>query len=199
MVAPSLGSWRCFAAARSGKVMTMAKVSMLALKATFDSMTAGRRGLLYGGAVASTLLLAGCAVEWQNRQAAQEVAALSKPPGSVYIGWRVFQDRCASCHGYAANGTANAPDLLPRVRDMGSRQFVSLVLQRYDWNLPAAQASSESATRNALIEVIMERKEAPLMMPEWQGEPRVSAHIVDLYAYLSARAGGTQGPDRPVP
>jgi hypothetical protein len=25
----------------------------------------------------------------------------------------------------------------------------------------------------------------------------VSAHIVDLYAYLSARAEGTQGPGRP--
>jgi len=47
--------------------------------------------------------------------------------------------------------------------------------------------------------VIMQRKEAPLSMPEWQGEPRVNAHIVDLYAYLSARAEGTQGPDRPAP
>jgi hypothetical protein len=38
-----------------------------------------------------------------------------------------------------------------------------------------------------------------LTMPAWQGEPRVTAHIVDLYAYLSARAQGTQGPDRPAP
>lgn len=179
--------------------MTMAKFSMFALQTTFNRMAASRRSLLCGGAFASALLLAGCAVEVQNRQAAQEVARLSRPPGSAYIGWRVFQDRCASCHGPAATGTANAPDLLPRVREMGSRQFVSLVLKRYDWNLPAAQAGSESAARNALIEVIMQRKEAPLTMPAWEGEPRVSAHIVDLYAYLSARAEGTQGPDRPLP
>jgi hypothetical protein len=34
-------------------------------------------------------------------------------------------------------------------------------------------------------------------MPAWDGNPMVSAHIVDLYAYLSARAEGTQGPGRP--
>lgn len=180
----------------------MAKYSMFALKPAFGRMTARRRGLLYGGAFAAALLLAGCAVETvevQNRQAAQEVARLSRPPGSVYIGWRVFQDRCAGCHGPAATGTASAPDLLPRVREMGSRRFVSLVLQRYDWNLPAPQAGSASASTEALVEVIMQRKEAPLMMPAWQGEPRVNAHILDLYAYLSARAEGKQGPDRPLP
>jgi hypothetical protein len=175
----------------------MAKFSMFALQTTFNRMEAGRRALLYGGALASALFLAGCAVELENRQAAQEVARLSRPPGSVYLGWRVFQDKCAGCHGPAATGTGNAPNLLLKVRDMGSRQFVSLVLQRYDLNLPAAR--SDSAARNAQVEVIMQRKEAPLTMPEWQGEPRVNAHIVDLYAYLSARAEGTQGPDRPAP
>jgi hypothetical protein len=30
------------------------------------------------------------------------------------------------------------------------------------------------------------------------GVPPVNAHIVDLYAYLSARARGTQGPGRPT-
>jgi len=176
----------------------MAKFSVFALKPPFERMTARRRGLLYGAALASALLLAGCTVEVQNKQAAQEFARLSKPPGSVYIGWRVFQDRCAGCHGLAATGTSGAPDLLPRIRDMSSRRFVSLVLTRYDWSLPAAQASSDSAAREALIEEIVQRKEGALTMPAWQGEPRVNAHIVDLYAYLSARAEGTQGPDRPA-
>jgi hypothetical protein len=81
---------------------------------------------------------------------------------------------------------------------MGSRQFVSLVLTRYDWGPPVAKASSDSAAREALIEEIVQRKEYMLTMPAWQGEPRVSAHIVDLYAYLSARAEGTQGPGRPA-
>jgi len=37
-----------------------------------------------------------------------------------------------------------------------------------------------------------------LTMPAWQGEPRVNAQIVDLHAYVSARAQGTQGLDRPA-
>ncbi|MDP3702035.1 MAG: c-type cytochrome [Hylemonella sp.] len=145
------------------------------------------------------LLLTGCSVDWQNRHASQEVAQLSAPTGSVYLGWRVFQDKCAACHGAAASGTANAPDLLPRVRAMGERQFVSLVLQRYDLNQPATQARSGTAAGEAQIEVIMQRKDAPLSMPAWQSEPRVNAHILDLYAYLSARAQGRQGPERPTP
>ncbi len=147
----------------------------------------------------SLLLLTGCSVDWQNRHAAQEVAQLSAAPGSVYLGWRVFQDKCAACHGAAATGTANAPDLLPRVRAMGERQFVSLVLQRYDLNQPATQVRSGTAAGEAQVEVVMQRKDAPLAMPAWQSEPRVNAHILDLHAYLSARAQGRQGTERPTP
>ncbi|WP_296486841.1 hypothetical protein, partial [Rhodoferax sp.] len=63
----------------------------------------------------------------------------------------------------------------------------------------AGKAGSESAAREALIEDIVQRKGPLLTMPAWEGEPRVSAHIVDLFAYLSARANGTQGPGRPIP
>lgn len=154
-----------------------------------------RRGLWFAGACASALWLAGCGVEVQNLQAAQEMQQRSQLPGSVYTGWRVFQDRCASCHGRAATGAAIGPDLLPRVAKMGSRQFVSLVLTRYDWGLPALQPGSAG---DALIDNIVERKEGTLTMPAWEGEPRVTAHIADLYAYLSARAEGTQGPGRPM-
>lgn len=144
-------------------------------------------------------LLAGCAVTWENRQAAQEMAQQARAPGSVYLGWRVFQDKCAACHGAAATGTANAPDLLPRVRDLGARGFVSRVLQRYDLTQPATQAGSGLPRTDAQIEVVMQRQDAPLNMPAWQSEPRVNAHILDLYAYLTARAEGRQGPERPVP
>jgi len=149
-------------------------------------------------ALAVALAVSACAVEVQNTQPAKELAQAAKPPGSVYTGWRVFQDKCAGCHGPAATGTAGAgPDLLPRVREMGSRRFVNLVLSRYDWNLPAAPAGS--AARDALVEDVLQRRADMLTMPAWQGEPRVSAHIVDLYAYLSARAEGTQGTGRPTP
>ena len=82
---------------------------------------------------------------------------------------------------------------------MGSRRFVGLVLKRYDWGLPASQTGSEGAAREALIEEVVQRKAGSLAMPAWQGEPRVNAHIADLFAYLSARALGTQGPGRPPP
>jgi hypothetical protein len=82
---------------------------------------------------------------------------------------------------------------------MSSRRFVSLVLTRYDWNIPAAQGGSESAAREALIDEIVRRDQGAITMPAWQGEPRVTAHIADLYAYVSARAQGTQGAGRPAP
>jgi mono/diheme cytochrome c family protein len=172
------------ASARKKKVMTMKKISM---------------NLLCGAALASASLLSGCALEVENTKAAEELARLAQPPGSVYTGWRVFQDRCTGCHGAPATGTVAAPDLLPIVRNMGPRRFVGLVLMRYDWSLPAGQAGGDSAEREALIEGVMQRKQGALTMPEWQGEPRVNAHIMDLYAYLSARADGSQGAGRPAP
>lgn len=96
-------------------------------------------------------------------------------------------------------GTSHAPNLLPRMREMGSNQFVSVVLKRYDWGIPATRAGGANANMDSLIEAIIQRKEGALTMPAWEGEPSVSAHIVDLYAYLSARTEGTQGPGRPVP
>jgi hypothetical protein len=163
-----------------------------------DGETAMCRRLLRPGLVLS-LALTACAVDVQNTQARQEMAQQAKPPGSVYTGWRVFQDKCVACHGPAATGTERGPDLLPRVREMGLRRFVNVVLYRYDWSLPAARAGGESAAREALIDEVMRRQQGDLTMPAWQGEPRVNAHITDLYAYLSARAEGTQGPGRPLP
>jgi mono/diheme cytochrome c family protein len=150
-------------------------------------------------AVAATAWLGGCAVQIQNLEPARELAAESGPFGSVYTGWRVFQDRCAACHGTDAMGTAKGPDLLPKMREMGPRRFVSVVLTRYDWELAAAQAGSTGAARETLIDEVLQRKSTALPMPAWQGEPQVDAHIVDLYAYLVARAEGTQGPGRPAP
>ena len=176
----------------------MAKVSMPVLKWSLPHMSAIQRGLMAGAAVASMALLTGCAVELQNAQAAQELKHASQPPGSVYAGWRVFQDKCAACHGPAAMGTAGGPDLLPRVGDMVPHQFVSLVLKRYDWSHAGVQPGSTGAARDAMVEDIVQRRRFVLTMPAWEGEPSVSVHIVDLYAYLSGRAQGTQGPGRPA-
>ena len=158
-----------------------------------------RRALLGGAVLASLMLPGGCAVEVENREAAREAARLAKPPGSVYTGWRVFQDRCAYCHGPDASGTVRGTDLLPRVREMGLRQFVAVVLKRYGWDIPVSPTGSDRADLEVLIEAAMQRKGPVLSMPEWQGEPRVSAHLADLYAYLAARADVRLGTDRPAP
>ncbi len=149
-------------------------------------------------ALAATLLLAACAVQWENPKAAREIAQQQRPPGSAYLGWRVYQDRCARCHGVDAKGTALAPDLLARVPALGARAFVSGVLYRYDATLQGQPASSPGA-REAQVEVIMARTDQPLAMPAWQDEVSVNAHILDLYAYLSARADGRLGVGKPAP
>ena len=158
-----------------------------------------KQSVLTALVVSAALSLGGCAVEIENRQPAQDVARQSQPTGSVYVGWRVFQDRCATCHGPAALGGSGIPNLLPLVREMGARQFVSLVLNRYDWGIAPEIAMGGGSAKAALVESIVQRREAQFTMPAWQGEPLVTAHIMDLHAYLSARAQGTQDPGRPQP
>jgi cytochrome c553 len=141
--------------------------------------------------------LGGCAVEMQNVQPAREAARQEATPGSAYAGWRVFQDKCVACHGDSARGTERGPDLLPRVAGLGPRRFVDLVLRRYDWNLPAANAAAEGAVREALVDSVLMRRQGAVAMPAWQDEPSVNAHILDLYAYLAGRSEGTLGTGRP--
>ena len=154
-----------------------------------------RRQPLASAGLAAALLLAGCGVTVQNRLPAEALARQSQPAGTVYTGWRVFQDKCARCHGADATGSAQAPDLTLRIRDMGARRFMALVLSRYDWALPAGAEGG----RDAQVDAVLQGRQGALSMPAWQGEPVVTAHISDLYAYLAARADGSQGPGRPQP
>lgn len=142
--------------------------------------------------LALPVVLAGCAIGFLNTQAARE---LNPPPRSanLYAGWRVFQDKCASCHGMTATGGARAPDLLPIIRQMNSRQFAEVVLKRYDLNSGAAKGQPNQSTMDTRIEDILRYNEPSIEMPAWQGEPAVNAHILDLYGYLSVRAEGKLG------
>lgn len=145
----------------------------------------------------TTLLLAGCQTEFINARPIRELRPPAATVGDLYAGWRVFQDKCSGCHGSAATGGDRAPDLLPIVRDMNPRQFSALVLKRYDLGSGMAPGSESQATIDTRLEDIMRRSEPAIEMPAWQGEPAVNAHILDLYAYLSARADGKLGTDRP--
>lgn len=142
-------------------------------------------------------LLQGCKTELSNVRPFRELHPTA-PAGDVYAGWRVFQAKCSSCHGVAATGGEPGPDLLPVVRDLSPRQFAALVLKRYDLGGGVMQGSQDLSTIDTRIEDIMRRGEAPTEMPAWQGEPAVNAHILDLYAYLSARADGKLDTRRPA-
>jgi len=138
-------------------------------------------------------MLAGCAigsVEIQNREPAQELQRESRPPGSAPLGRAVYEDRCARCHGGSATGTALAPDLLPIVHTMGLHRFVASVLRRYDGGPVLAGLEREPAPADEGA------RGAPPAMPDWRGDARLNAHLVDLFAYLSARAEGLLGPQR---
>jgi cytochrome c2 len=150
-----------------------------------------------GTLLAAAASLAACAVDVGSAAPARELARAAQPAGSAYVGWRVYQARCAACHGDAAAGPAKVPGLLESVRGMGTRRFVNLVLYRYDWSVVGAADGDDEATRRSLVEDILKRNEQAFAMPAWQDEPPVSAHVLDLYAYLSARADGALGTGRP--
>ena len=143
------------------------------------------------------LLIVGCSMEFINARPARE---LHPPPVAVnlYAGWRVFQAKCSNCHGESAKGSDKAPNLLPIVRSMSSRHFAEMVLKRYDLGNGLVQGSEKKSTTDSYIDDILNRKEPPIAMPAWQGEPTVNAHILDLYAYLTARAEGKFSTERPA-
>jgi hypothetical protein len=162
-------------------------------------MTINAHDLRTGLLLAALTFLASCTLKLSNTQPAREISAPLPVDGDLYAGWRVFHGKCSSCHGVAATGGDQGPDLLPLIREMNARQFAELVLKRYDLGSGATQGAKEQSTVETRIEEIMRRGEVPVEMPAWQSEPVVNAHIIDLYAYLSARADGKLDVGRPPP
>lgn len=121
----------------------------------------------------------------------------NKVDRSTFLGWRLFHARCADCHGSNATGTSRGPNLLPRVAAMEPGDFVHTVLYRYNLVQGYAEAGADTGRRDAIIAEIMERRQGNLAMPPMEGDANVSAHVMDLYAYLRARADGALGEGRP--
>ena len=120
----------------------------------------------------------------------------------TYTGWRLFHGACQGCHGVGAVGTDLAPNLVERVGNFTPRAFATKVLTSYRIVAPLDGAASEDsdALLTAAIEQIMRRERGvgpQIAMPAWTNDPQVSAHVLDLYAYLSARADGQLGPGEP--
>jgi Cytochrome C oxidase, cbb3-type, subunit III len=122
-------------------------------------------------------------------------------PGT-YTGWRLFHTTCYGCHGVGGGGTDLAPNLLERIKTLTPRGFATKVLTSYRIVLPETDVngSDASAVREAMIEDIMRRRRngrGQVVMPAWRGDPSVTPHVLDLYAYLLARSDGALGPGEP--
>jgi mono/diheme cytochrome c family protein len=117
----------------------------------------------------------------------------------TYLGWRLFHSTCYGCHGVDAVGTSVAPNLLERIPNMTPRDFASKVLTSYRLVSPADDDSAQG--REAALEEILKRDRmaarGQVLMPAWGGHADVPPHVLDLYAYLSARASGDLGPGEP--
>ena len=99
-------------------------------------------------------------------------------------------------------GTDLAPNLVERVKTLTPRAFATKVLTSYRIVLPASEANTEdrTAVREAMIEEVMRRERGAggqIIMPAWEADPKVNPHVLDLFAYLSARADGKLGPGEP--
>jgi len=139
-------------------------------------------------------------------------AANAPPPGDyrigadgrvdvgTYNGWRVFHSACFGCHGTGGVGTDLAPNLVDRIKSMTPRAFAAKVLTSYRL-VPADDDSA--AARDALLDEVMKRDRGArgfVVMPAWgddRSDARVPVHVLDIYAYLNARADGALGPGRP--
>jgi Cytochrome C oxidase, cbb3-type, subunit III len=123
----------------------------------------------------------------------------------TWLGWRLFHSACHGCHGIDGVGSDVAPNLVERVRGMTPREFTTKVLTSYRLVPPAAGASDEERAREreATTEDILRRQRGSsrsrVAMPAWASDDQVPTHVLDLYAYLSARADGKLGPGQPRP
>ena len=125
-----------------------------------------------------------------------------KVDGGTYTGWRLFHTTCYGCHGVGAVGTDLAPNLVERVKTLTPRGFATKVLTSYRIVLPANDANTEdrTAAREAMLEDVMRRERGArgqIIMPAWEADSKVNPHVLDLFAYLSARADGKLGPGEP--
>jgi mono/diheme cytochrome c family protein len=121
-----------------------------------------------------------CAAFGSNAGAAQSVSqtapyrvecapdAACRVDLATYIGWRVFQAQCATCHAADARGSTFAPDLALRMNDMTQREFFAALDHGY--------FGPGSA------------------MPPRGRDPNVAPYYDELWSFLRARVTGVLPP-----
>jgi hypothetical protein len=175
---------------QDGSGLSISKVSCMWLTAL---------GILLGASFMLTLII--------DEAAAEPVPGSYKVVGNkvdqgTYLGWKVFHTSCYGCHGIDAVGTDIAPSLVERVKILSPREFALKVLTRYRIVVPSSEAGGDdqTAAREAIIEEVMKQErgeKGAILMPPWEANSAVKPHVLDLYAYLSARADGALGSGRP--
>ena len=83
---------------------------------------------------------------------------------ATYIGWRVFQAQCATCHAADVRGSSFAPDLTLRMSRMTRRDFFAALDRGY--------LGSQST------------------MPPRGRDPNVAPYYDELWSFLRARISG---------
>jgi mono/diheme cytochrome c family protein len=87
---------------------------------------------------------------------------------ATFVGRRVFNRHCASCHAEDGVGSSYAPDLGPRIRRMTWRQFSDAL----DYGYPGIESA----------------------LPAWGDDRDVAFYYRELWTYLNARASGELPP-----
>ena len=156
----------------------------------------------WGALLLGALTAAPLAAQTEPLPGDYRVEAGKVDPGT-YTGWRLFHTACYGCHGVGAVGTDLAPNLVQRVKTMTPRDFATKVLTSYRIVQPVDGASPDDrgAARDATIDEIMRRQRGSrvrIIMPAWDVDPLVTPHVLDLFAYLTARADGKLGPGEPT-
>jgi hypothetical protein len=143
--------------------------------------------------------LSGAAEKQPGADAAPYRVVNGKVDESTFLGWRAFHSGCHACHGVDAVGTSVAPSLVERVKQLSAHDFTLKVLTSYRIVFPSSEVSGDdqTAVRSEFIDEVLRRERGDLIMPAWEGDLKVRPHILDLYAYLRARADGVLGPGRP--
>jgi hypothetical protein len=120
----------------------------------------------------------------------------------TYAGWKLFHSSCHACHGIGGVGTDVAPNLVEKIVNYTPRGFATKVLTSYRI-VPMSPDSGPPETlaeREALLELVMRRERMERgqpLMPSWDSNAEVAPHVLDIYAYLTARAEGGLGPGKP--
>jgi hypothetical protein len=125
-----------------------------------------------------------------------------KVDAGTFTGWRLFHSSCHGCHGVDAMGTDVAPNLLDRVGLLTPRAFVTKVLTSYRIVLPDTDRNSIASanSRESMVNDVLQQGRqgrVKVVMPAWEGDHTVNPHVLDLFAYLSARADGKLGIGKP--